>query len=63
MITQPRLILADEATAGLDPDRAAQVVALLREGPTVRSLVLVSHDAQLAGRFVQTLHLRDGRVT
>lgn len=62
MITQPRLILADEATAGLDPDRAAQVITLLRSGDEVRSLVLVSHDPQQADQFAQTLHLRDGRV-
>jgi putative ABC transport system ATP-binding protein len=62
MITEPRLILADEATAGLDPARAAQVVALLRAGNVARSLVLVSHDPLLAGQFVQTLHLREGRV-
>ena len=62
LITNPRLILADEATAGLDPERAAQVVSLLLTGDEARTLVLVSHDPSLATRFTQILQLRDGRV-
>jgi putative ABC transport system ATP-binding protein len=63
LVTEPRLLLADEPTGNLDTRTGEEIAALLeglhREG---RTIVLVTHDdamARLAGR---TVRLRDGRV-
>lgn len=62
--TGPRLILADEPTGNLDGDTGAQVMELLfslREklGTT---LVLITHDRNLARRCGRVVRLADGHV-
>jgi len=63
LVSEPRLLLADEPTGNLDTHSGEEIAALLqglhREG---RTIVLVTHDdamARLAGRRV---HLLDGRL-
>lgn len=53
LVTNPALLLADEPTAGLDPERAASVSALLEELAATRgmALLLVTHDPALLARF------------
>jgi putative ABC transport system ATP-binding protein len=59
----PRLLLADEPTGHLDSQMARSVMALLeelhREGSTI---VMVTHDPQLAARAQRNVHVIDGRV-
>lgn len=62
---RPPILLADEPTGNLDADSGAQVLALLRalhdeQGGT---LVLVTHDPDLAASADRTIALRGGRVT
>ncbi len=61
---RPAVLFADEPTGNLDPDTAERVVNLLfelnREAGT--TLVLVTHDLELAARTQRTLRLRGGRV-
>ena len=62
---RPRLLLADEPTGNLDSATGARIIDLLFElnreqGAT---LVLVTHDAELAARCGRRLHLADGRLT
>ncbi len=58
-----QVLLADEPTGNLDRGTAADIVALLREvvagGVT---LLLVTHDLDLAATFGRQVRLRDGRV-
>ena len=59
LITKPRLILADEPTAGLDLDRSHAVLDLL-EGiarDEDAGLVVVSHEPQIVERFNHVLSL------
>ena len=60
----PQLLFADEPTGNLDQRTGAAVSDLLfdlnREHAT--TLVLVSHDLDLAARCARMLRLRDGRV-
>jgi len=61
---RPRVLFADEPTGNLDLATGANVVELMAElnqelGTT---LVLVTHDPELAGRARRTLRLRDGAV-
>ena len=60
----PRILFADEPTGNLDSATGARVIELLfelnREQGT--TLVLVTHEARLAGRCQQQLQLEGGRV-
>jgi ABC-type lipoprotein export system ATPase subunit/ABC-type lipoprotein release transport system permease subunit len=63
LANRPGLILADEPTGNLDSTRGAEVLDLLqelnRQGATV---VLVTHDPEVARRADRAIRLRDGRV-
>ena len=63
LANRPGLILADEPTGNLDSSRGAEVLDLLqelnRQGATV---VLVTHDPEVARRAERAIRLRDGRV-
>ena len=63
LLLQPALLLADEPTGNLDSKSAADVLALLDEvhagGQTV---VLVTHDHEVAAHAPRQIRLRDGRV-
>jgi putative ABC transport system ATP-binding protein len=61
---EPALVLADEPTGNLDSVSSAQVMRLLRElvsggGQTV---VLVTHDKDVAAQADRVVHVRDGRI-
>ena len=63
LITQPQLILADEPTGNLDSHSGEAVMQLfdhlLAEGKTI---MVVTHDNQLAKRMRRTLLIRDGKL-
>jgi len=63
-VTRPTLILADEPTGNLDLETGRRVMdqlfALQRENGT--TLVLVTHDVELAQRCSRRLRMRDGRL-
>ena len=60
---EPRLLLADEPTGNLDSQMARSVMELLeelhRDGATI---VMVTHDPQLAARAQRNVHVIDGQV-
>lgn len=61
---RPPLLLADEPTGNLDSKTGHKILALLdtmrrQDGTT---LILVTHDAQVAALADRAIHLRDGRV-
>lgn len=64
LLLRPALILADEPTGNLDPSTAAMVLDQLLQlvGEESSSLILVTHDAQVAERCHRTLILRDGQL-
>ena len=61
LINDPKIILADEPTGNLDSDTAGQVYQvfedLVQRGYT---LIVVTHNTELAERAHRVLHLRDG---
>lgn len=63
LITDPALILADEPTGNLDSGTGAEILRLLddlcAEG---RTLVMVTHDANVAAHAQRVIYLRDGEI-
>ncbi len=63
IVTEPALILADEPTGNLDSHSGAEVMALLHElNDAGRTIVLITHDADVAMAATRQIHLRDGRI-
>ena len=61
---EPKVLFADEPTGNLDLETGATIVSMLeelnREART--TLVLVTHDTQIAGRAHRVVGLRGGRI-
>ena len=63
LVTNPDLILADEPTGNLDSASAADVLHLLDELHVGgRTIVLITHDAEVAGTAQRTMRIRDGQI-
>jgi lipoprotein-releasing system ATP-binding protein len=64
MIRSPKLLLCDEPTGNLDRHTAAQVADLLVEinRASKNILIVVTHSAELAGRFPQVFELVEGQL-
>ncbi len=62
---RPALVFADEPTGNLDAATGAAVIDLLfsRRAEMGASLIIVTHDAQLAARCERVITLADGRIT
>jgi len=63
LVTNPSLILADEPTGNLDSQSTADVLRIfkrLNEGG--RTVVLITHEPDLAAQAQRVVHLSDGRI-
>jgi putative ABC transport system ATP-binding protein len=64
LANEPHVLLADEPTGNLDSETGTEIVELLRSLSTQRgqTVVLVTHDPQIAARAPRVVRMRDGRV-
>jgi len=59
----PSLILADEPTGNLDSKTGAEVMSLFHElHQAGNTIVLITHDADIAAKTPRAIHIHDGRV-
>jgi putative ABC transport system ATP-binding protein len=61
-LTRPKLLLADEPTGNLDSANGERVLELLFELGRDATVVLVTHNAEIAARADREVRLRDGRI-
>ena len=63
LVAEPAIVLADEPTGNLDSVTGAEIMRLLAalsaEG---RTLLVVTHDAQVAAHAGRVVHLHDGQI-
>ncbi|MDD4879658.1 MAG: ABC transporter ATP-binding protein [Candidatus Omnitrophica bacterium] len=64
LINAPELLLCDEPTGNLDSESGENIIELLWELNKSRkmTLIIVTHDAQIAKAAQRVLHIRDGRI-
>jgi putative ABC transport system ATP-binding protein len=64
LVHRPRLVLADEPTGALDAGNSAVVIdaLLAAQRESGATLVVVTHDADVARRLDRTIRMRDGRL-
>lgn len=63
LVTKPGILLADEPTGALDSKTGEEIMVLFRqlhqEGNTI---ILITHEQEIANHANRTIHIRDGRV-
>jgi predicted ABC-type transport system involved in lysophospholipase L1 biosynthesis ATPase subunit len=64
LINKPDLILADEPTGNLDSHTGSEIIDLLTTlvAEKQTTLVIATHDSQVAARAPKVVHLVDGRI-
>jgi putative ABC transport system ATP-binding protein len=64
LVNDPQLILADEPTGSVDSATGERILDLLREIQAERgtTLILITHNLELARQADRIVHLQDGRV-
>jgi putative ABC transport system ATP-binding protein len=63
LVNNPSILLADEPTGNLDSKTGAEIMALFaRLHESGNTIVLVTHEADVAAFAHRTLHIRDGQI-
>ena len=63
LANDPIIILADEPTGNLDSESGAEILSILDDlHQQHKTLVVVTHDENIARRAERTIHLLDGRI-
>jgi putative ABC transport system ATP-binding protein len=63
LVSQPKLIMADEPTGNLDSRTSVEILALFQElGRSGITIVLVTHEPDIAAHAARVLVMKDGRL-
>ena len=65
LVTEPAIVFADEPTGNLDVENALEVAAILKKAAQKhnQTIIMVTHDRQMAEYADRILHIEDGVVT
>jgi putative ABC transport system ATP-binding protein len=64
LVGQPAIVLADEPTGNLDSVTGEQILELLQElNSQGATIIVITHDRQLASRLPRQIDMLDGRIT
>ncbi|MBQ8075357.1 MAG: ABC transporter ATP-binding protein [Oscillospiraceae bacterium] len=64
LVTRPSLILADEPTGNLDSHTTEDIMQIFRElHEQGNTIVLITHDNEVAEQGKRIIHIRDGKLT
>jgi len=63
LVNDPKIVFADEPTGNLDSITGATILALFRElSEQGRTIVLVTHDNEIAAQAARKIEIRDGKI-
>jgi putative ABC transport system ATP-binding protein len=63
LICRPSILLADEPTGNLDTNTGKDILSLFDKLHSAgNTIILVTHDTEVAGHAHRTIHIRDGKV-
>ena len=64
LVTKPSLLLADEPTGNLDTNTTESILALFESlRADDLTIIMITHDTEVAGRSGRSVRIRDGRLT
>ena len=65
LANRPKVLLSDEATSALDPETTRAILALLKKinSELGLTIVLITHEAEVAERAERVIHVRDGMIS
>lgn len=64
IVTNPKLILADEPTGALDSKTSREIIDIFHElHEQGNTIVLITHDNNVAKQAQRSIHILDGRIT
>ena len=64
IVTNPKLILADEPTGALDSQTSQEIIDIFHELHSQgNTIVLITHDNDVAKQASRAIHILDGRIT
>lgn len=64
LVNSPRILIADEPTGAVDSENSKRIMVLLKEinRETGMTLIVVTHDPNVAEQADRTIHVLDGRI-
>ncbi len=63
LVGRPSIVLADEPTGNLDSKAGDAIVELLEElNAEGSTIIVITHDREIASHFPRSVHLRDGLI-